>query len=115
MTAHPAPEPVSEREGLATALHDHIDGDFLLVGGGWGPDGWVGDIPHDKARVSDLVRWAVNAIEASDWLAARDRAAEARALREAADYAEHGPVPQRSNQIAGWLRDRAARIEEQPS
>lgn len=65
-----------EREALAEALHARIDGDMLLGGGGWGPDGWADDIPHDKARISDLVRWATNAILAAGYVSP-ERHAEA--------------------------------------
>jgi hypothetical protein len=54
--------PDNLRDVLAEVLHDRIDGDFLLGGGGWGPDGWVDDIPLHGARISDVVRWATNAL-----------------------------------------------------
>jgi hypothetical protein len=70
-------------ERVAAALHARIDGDWLLGGGGWGPDGWVDDIPLHGARISDVVRWAANAAAPLIRQARADGAAEVRARVEA--------------------------------
>ena len=48
------------------------------------------------------------------WLAKHDRKVAAKALRDAAQDSQMGPVPYGWNAsgIAGWLRDRAEQIEE---
>lgn len=96
------------RMAIAEALHARIDGDYLLGGGGWDRDGWVDDIPHDRARISDIVRWASLAI--APLLAERERAAEARALQEAADAwraaQSHRATDAQPDPVERWLRDR---------
>jgi hypothetical protein len=98
--------PDNLRDVLAEAAHEHIDGDFLLGGGGWLPHGWADDIPLHGARISDVVRWAINALAATVARLIADARTEERSLHEVSVY-EAGREDGRAEQAAA---DRA-RVE----
>lgn len=53
-----AAEVEAVRQALATALHEQVDGDFLV-----GADGWSdGDLALSKSGVADVIRWASNTL-----------------------------------------------------
>ena len=79
-------------------------------------------IPNTKAVRTNYVmtmlrvgRKDIDPYSAFDhWLAKHDREVAAKALRDAANDSQMGPVPYgwSASGIAGWLRDRAEQIEE---
>lgn len=58
-----------------------------------------------------LCRKTADAILASDWLAQRDRRVRAEVLREAAESADDRWCDEVVDEVSGWLREHADRIE----
>lgn len=83
------------RDDLATALHDAIDGDFL-VGAGMRFHNYDCDVPIGEAAVKEVVWWAVHAVSpVVDALLAEARAEERE--RIALDLHE------RAQSVTWWL------------
>lgn len=68
---------------LSVALHERIDGDFLIGAERWDQS----DVPMDQAGASGLVRWAAGAVEGvvTDWLKEARTDSRAKGAAEALD------------------------------
>lgn len=102
---------MSAREELLDALHEHIDGDFLVGASRWTPGE---DVAINVASVTEVVHWAAEAVgpvlAAARAEALREAAAELRA--EWVEQGRHQGLPGcYSSGYERWLRERADRIE----